>query len=51
MTVGWTAEGEALVRNLSRKIRRRDRPFAAGLAAREGKERLRLPAKRTDRRE
>ena len=51
MTARWTAKGEALVRNLKRNIRRHDRHSAAGLAAREGKELLRLPAKHMDRRE
>jgi hypothetical protein len=51
MTAPWAAKGEALVRNLSRKIRQHDRQYAAGLAAREGKELLRLRAKRTDPRE
>lgn len=51
MTARWTAKGEALLRNLNRNIRRRDRQSAARLAVREGTEVLRLPARRTDRRE
>ena len=51
MTARWTAKGEALVRNLNRKIRRHDRQFASGLAVRECREPLRLLIKRTDRRE
>ena len=43
--------GEARVRNLNRNIRRHDSQRAAGFAVREGTERLRLPAERTDRRE
>jgi hypothetical protein len=42
--------GEARVRDLNRSIRRHDSQGAAGFAVREGTQRLRLPAKCTDRR-
>jgi hypothetical protein len=51
MAAWRTAMEEAFVRNMNRKVGRRDRQFATGLAAGAGKERLRLLAKRADRRE